>query len=309
MADFHVSIPEAVNAVQPLLRTLGDAQRECQEAIRYVQSLGERLKQDRAALQEAATALETLAREKAEEATAHVANATANFDRVKEVVQIALEEWGETCEREGRVLVTACESLPELTAGVTAMAEKVEKAGREALEWATTLSQKIHGAVEGVEQAVTGGLAKLVDDWRREAEAETARVLDFLDQCEELLITKEAEWRDKMPPLQKMVEEAFEGIADHQDEVVAYGASRWEQLFSAQFESTQKEAGKLAARLSSLGQAVANYEGQLQVAGRMIGERQDKAAAGAAELRQELAQVRAHWDTLGIDSCTTPGTR
>jgi hypothetical protein len=305
MTDFKVAIPDAVNGVQPLMKSLEDARRECQEAVRYVQSLEERLKQDRAALQEAAAVLESQARANGEQVTAHVAAATANFDRVKEVVQIAVEEWGETCEREGEVLLTAPETLSALAEAVQAMAENAETSGREVLEWTTSASQKIRGAVEGVEHAVTTVLAPLVAECQRQAAADIDRMLEFLDKCEELIITKEAEWRDKMPPLHQMLEEAFQSITKHQDEVLAYAAARWEHLVQAQLEATQVEVGKLVARLASLGQAVAGYEGQLEVAGQMVGERQDKAADGAAELKRELAQVRAHWErTLGIPAST-----
>src|SRR5262245_29358419 len=128
MTDFHIAIPEAVTHVQPFIQALDDAQRECQDAIRYAQTLREQIAHDRQALQEAVAALVQGAQEAEQALSGQTADAVANLGRVKSVVEVAAQEWEQVFDEETQPHASAAELLPGLANNVKELAEKAETA-------------------------------------------------------------------------------------------------------------------------------------------------------------------------------------
>jgi hypothetical protein len=301
VSDLETAVHEAVTQVQPLLQALDEAQKECHEAIRYLHNLGERLTADRHALQDVVAALGHDADDTQQMLSNQTADATANLGRVAEAVGVAAGEWNEVFHKEDAALAGGSSLLSELGPRVKDLAETAESASHAALEWANAVSQQLEEAVEAVEQAVSVGLTTMVADWKHQVEVAVTRLVDYFDKdCEGLLNTREADWKSKVEQLHEFMDHAFEGIAPHDHEVASYTVEKWGQLMEVQLASTHKEAQTLNEALASLGQAAANFEGNLQATSDAIGERQQLAAESAARLEQGLFDARGRWGTFGI---------
>ena len=301
MGAFDEAVHEAANGVKPLVQALDDAQRECHEAIRYVQALGERLKEDRAALEEAVTALVHDSHEVEQALAGAVTDAAGNLNLAKEAVAEAAREWEEVFDGEEKALAGASELLPGLAERVKALAVKAETASHGVIEWAGTVSHELDKAVESVEQVVSVRLAAMVADWRRSVEGAAARLVEFFEkECAEQITAKEAQWRQKVEQVRAVLGHTFDAIADHGEKVAHYAADNWVELKDAQIKATEEPAHKLADELTSLSLAVENYDGELEVASGLVAEDQRHAAEGAAQLTHGLGELRARWATFGI---------
>jgi len=301
VADLETAAHEAVAQVQPLLQALDQTQKECQEAIRSIQVLHERLGADRHALQQVVAGLGQDAEQTEQMLAEQTTDATANLGRLTEAAGAAAEEWRELTGKEDAALAGGSALLPELGARVKELAEAAEAASRAALEWSDSVSHQLEEAVEAVEQVVGVGLATMIADWKRQLETSVTQLVDYFEKdCEGLLDGREADWKGKLAQLHELMDHAFEGIAAHQHEVSSYAVEKWETLAQAQLASTQKEAQTVDEALASLQKTVANYDGALQLASDTISEQQDLAAQGAARLEQALFETRGRWGTAGI---------
>jgi hypothetical protein len=303
VSDLETSAHEAVAKVQPLIEALDEAQRECQEAVRYVHALNERLAQDRQSLADAVDALGQDAEAAEQMLAGQAADATSNLGRVKEGVSGAAHVWEEMLQDEEKALKGASDDLLQGLAGrVDELAGKAEGARHAVLEWAASIGQQLEETVEKLEQVVSVGLPKMLGEWRQGTETEVSRLVEFLDKtCPELLDTREASWRDKIAQAHELMDHAFEGIAKHAQEVASYTPEKWGHLLEAELEPTQSQAHTLAEEtLPNLSKDVEGYEGSLQAGAKMVGDQHDQVAKEAAKLEQGLLEVRGRWATFGI---------
>jgi len=301
MGDLEITAHEAVASVKPLLDHLDEAHRECDQAVRHIQTLSERLTSDRQDLQDAVDALAEQADQAARALAAFTSDAAEDMDRVSSAVTSAREEWEEVFGKEEAALVGAAELLPGLAERVKELADEADAASRGVLDWAGRVAQELEHTVDAVERFVGVGLPALLADWRREADAVVHKLTDFFDKdCEQVLAGKEADWRDKIPQLHEFVDHAFETMTTHGQEVAAYTGVRWSEVLAAQLAAKQKEAEELGESLDGLTQTIENYEGQLQAAGQMVAAQQEQAATDVRQLASDLNQLRGRWGTFGI---------
>ncbi|HXB55970.1 MAG TPA: hypothetical protein VN461_14385 [Vicinamibacteria bacterium] len=301
MSDLETAAHEAATQLQPLIQSLSEAQRECQEAIHHLEGLGGRLTGDRRALHDIVDAMRKDAEQTEQMLSDQASDATTNLSRVAEAVDSAVKEWEKTLGREDAALTGGSRLLSELGQRVKDLAEAAEASSHATLEWANSVSQHLEEAVAAVEQVVGGGLRTMVADWKRQVEESVTRLVDYFEKdCEGLLNGREADWRSKVAQLHDLLDHAFEGIAPHEQEIASYTVEKWGQLMDAQLASSHKEAQALTDVLASLGQSAANYEGELKAASDMIGEQQQQAAQSAAKLEQGLFDTRGHWATYNI---------
>jgi chromosome segregation ATPase len=301
---FNVAVNEAANAVTPLVQALDDVHRECQDATRYISALGEGLKGYRTALDGIVADLVQDSHDVEATLSETTAQATAGLGTLKTAIEAAVPEWEEIFTAEKTALAGAVDLTPELGEKLKALAEAAEAATHGVLEWVGTVSHGLDQAVESVEHAVGVGLAAVVADWRRALEGACTHLVESLQtKLPEELSRKEHEWQPRIAQVHAILEKVFEDIHEHDAKVEAYiGDERWIERKDEQLKSTTEVATSLKAALSSLTQAVSNYEGQLQVAAEMVTEQQELAAHGASQLAQDLLAVRGLWATFGITS-------
>ncbi len=301
MSDLETTAHEAVARVQPMVEALDEAQHECQEAIRYVHALHDRLAADHRALQAAVAALQQDA-EQAEQTLATLAGAAAtSVEHLGEAAAAAASDWEARLGKEDEALAGGAQLVTELGERVRELAAKADETRQQVLDWTASLSQHLEQTVEAVEQAISVDLVAAVADWRRDAEASVQRLVDFLEKdCEELLAGKEADWKEKLPQALELLDHACSGIAPHQQEVGAYVIERWGQHLEAQLDRAQTQVHGLDEQISSLRQATENVGGQVRLATEMVGELQQKAADDAVKLAQGFAAARARWAAMGI---------
>jgi chromosome segregation ATPase len=301
VGHFDEAVHEAAKSVKPLVQALDDAQRECQEAIRYIHGLLEHLKNDRQALDEVVDALVHDAHEVEQALSGTTADATSNLTLMKDAVHHAAEEWEEVFGGEEKALAGASELLPELSDRVKELAEKAETSSHGVLEWASSVSHELDKAVESVEHAVSVGLTSMVADWRRGLEGTANKLVDIFEkECAEQVTAHEATWRPRVNQVRMMLGHAFDAIAEHEQKVKEYTDERWGELKNAQIEATKEVVRNVGDELSSLSLAVENDEGQLDVAARTVSEGQQHLAEAATQLAQALLEVRGRWGTFGI---------
>ena len=303
MANFDEAvIHETVNSVQPMVKLLDEAQHECQEAIRHVQALGERLQADR---QELRAAVEVLAHDAAsaeQTLSAQAEAASATLGRVAGIVGLAATEWPEVFHAEEQALAGGAELLPQLGQRVHEITEKAEAATRGVLEWAGEVKQHLEQAVTGAEQLVSENVAaKLAVTCREAVLAIATGLIDLLQkQGEDPIGAKEAECQPKLQQIHEFFDRSFEALAAKEEALASDVVERLDQVLEAETTSTQTVAQALAEGLSSLAQAATNDEGGLTTAAQMLAQHQDQVASGAASLAGDLLAVRGQWATYGI---------
>lgn len=301
MGDFKVTIPEAVNNVQPFVQAMDDAQRECQDAVRYVHTMHESLTHDRQELAAAVAGLHQDAQQVEEVLPPQIAGATANFGRVKTVVEHVVEEWEQVFHEEEQALTSASQLLTGLAESVKEIADDTDKTTHAVLEWVDTASKHLEDAVTAVEQLMHD-VTEAVAAWKKAAEEEVAHVVEYMAKDIHAAVnTKDEDFKHKLEQLHDFLDHAFSDLDAHDKLIEDYAEKHWSHMLEEQIKSAHEVAQTLADALTSLAQAVENDDSELQVAGQMVAERQQQAAEAATSMEQALGALREHWESFGIN--------
>jgi len=301
MADLETTAHEAVAKVQPMLEALQDAQRDAQDAVRYVERLRAQLAAEREALEAAVESMRLDAGAIEQALASRVPEAAANLDRLTEVVGLADQAWSSAISQEATAVTDGTTLLSELGTRVTEHADLAEAATDATVALANGIADNLETAIEAVEQAVGMGLATMVAEWRRAGEAAVERLTDFFDhKIEQVIADKQTDMKEKLARLHELLDQAMKGITEHTQEVATYTIDRWAQLFAAQLELTRTQMQGATEMIGSITQLTRNDAGQIQVAAGLVTDEQQHAAEAMTKLGEGFNNLRGLWATYGI---------